>query len=352
MIFYWGQRYIDELIARFDLRSSAFIYSLPDANWNVVAIADTSANILERYAYTAYGVVQFLDEDFNPLSGNVSAYGWETLFCGYRYDSATGLYLVRDRSLNPAVGTWLTFDPLSYRKDSDRFRYVVNNPINATDPSGLLQLVTDAGWADNTTGCGPRSLCEKPAWKSNLGLHMVNAGHEIPFLTFGFPGVGKIKAVVWLQRVEVSREWSLCKSPLGIRRSKSYHYWEWFSPISFGRQLGEGQLPSVHAPIRLFGLLLADYRFFGIDFHETRSKSCFCYVSMTHRISSYAGITYGAASDKFFGVLATDNTAPPNVMPDVPRQGSAIALGTALEWGFTVKCILGRCVRTEIYGVS
>ena len=40
-IFYWGQRYIDELIARFDLSSSAFIYSLPDANWNVVAIADS-----------------------------------------------------------------------------------------------------------------------------------------------------------------------------------------------------------------------------------------------------------------------------------------------------------------------
>ena len=46
-IFYWGLRYIDELIARFDLRSSAFIYSLPDANWNVVAIADTSASVLD-----------------------------------------------------------------------------------------------------------------------------------------------------------------------------------------------------------------------------------------------------------------------------------------------------------------
>ena len=81
-IFYWGLRYIDDLIARYTIDGDS-IFSLPDANWNVVAIADTSAAVLERYAYTPYGVVQFLDDDFTALSGNVSAYAWETLYCGY-----------------------------------------------------------------------------------------------------------------------------------------------------------------------------------------------------------------------------------------------------------------------------
>ena len=73
-IFYWGLRYIDDLIARYTI-DGASIFSLADANWNVVAIADTSAAVLERYAYTPYGVAQFLDAGFNPIS--VSAYGWE-----------------------------------------------------------------------------------------------------------------------------------------------------------------------------------------------------------------------------------------------------------------------------------
>jgi hypothetical protein len=62
----------------------------------------TSA-VVERYAYTPYGVVLFLNNSFDPLSGNVSAYSWETLYCGYRYDATPGLYPVRNRWLNPRV---------------------------------------------------------------------------------------------------------------------------------------------------------------------------------------------------------------------------------------------------------
>ena len=47
--------------------------------------------------------MQFLNGSFAPLSGNVSAYAWETLYCGYRYDAAVGLYLVRNRWLDPAA---------------------------------------------------------------------------------------------------------------------------------------------------------------------------------------------------------------------------------------------------------
>ena len=140
-IFYWGQRYIDELIARFDLRSSAFIYSLPDANWNVVAIADPTADdgagaIVERYAYTPYGVVQFLAENFTPLTGNASAYGWETLFCGYRYDAAIGLYLVRNRLLLPPLGCWLSRDPKAAGRPFSLGEYSESRPLSLTDPGG------------------------------------------------------------------------------------------------------------------------------------------------------------------------------------------------------------------------
>ena len=113
-IFYWGPRYIDELIARFDLHSSAFIYSLPDANWNVVAIADTSATVLERYAYTAYGVVLFLDADFVPLSGNVSGYGWETFIAGTATTPRSASTSPQSPAPHPPpspLGCWLSQEP-------------------------------------------------------------------------------------------------------------------------------------------------------------------------------------------------------------------------------------------------
>ena len=69
----------------------------------------------ERYAYTAYGVVLFLNGSFAPLSGNVSAYEWETLYCGYRYDAVTGLYIVRRRWFNPSFGSWCrSRDPIPF----------------------------------------------------------------------------------------------------------------------------------------------------------------------------------------------------------------------------------------------
>jgi hypothetical protein len=57
--FVWGLRYIDDCVLR-DRSTTGTInerlYAMQDANWNVVAICNTSAAVLERYAYTAYGV--------------------------------------------------------------------------------------------------------------------------------------------------------------------------------------------------------------------------------------------------------------------------------------------------------
>ena len=104
----------------------------------------SGGSVLERYAYTPYGVVQFLNASFDPLSGNASAYSWETLYCGYRYDAAVGLYLVRNRWLNPPLGCWLSRDPATgSRHDGHLLEYASGNPVSRTDPSGL-QPLTDS----------------------------------------------------------------------------------------------------------------------------------------------------------------------------------------------------------------
>jgi hypothetical protein len=66
------------------------IYYLNDANFNVVALANTSGAVIERYAYSPYGEINILDDDYDPDSDGASDVGNELLFQGLRFDPYTG----------------------------------------------------------------------------------------------------------------------------------------------------------------------------------------------------------------------------------------------------------------------
>ncbi len=144
--FVWGLDHVDDLLLR-DRDTSEpkngtldeRFYALQDANWNVVALADTGGDIQERYAYTAYGVPEYLTASF--ASRNNSDYEWEVLYGGYRFDADTGVYQVRHRMLAPEFG-WLQRDPLGLASDVNLFRYVANAPVNHLDPLGLIKSKT------------------------------------------------------------------------------------------------------------------------------------------------------------------------------------------------------------------
>ncbi len=138
--FVWGQRYIDDLVLRD--RSTERLYALQDANWNVTAIVNTSGMVQERYSYTAYGLPTFLNPDFSIRTSG-SAYAWETLYCGYRWDSDSWLYQVRNRYLNSLLGLWITRDPIGFEGDpANIYRYVRNQALGSIDPVGLADPST------------------------------------------------------------------------------------------------------------------------------------------------------------------------------------------------------------------
>jgi RHS repeat-associated protein len=138
--FVWGLRYIDDLVLRdrdtdgngtLDER----LYSLQDANWNVIAICDIAGTAKERFAYTPYGVPAFLTASFVATS---DAFAWESLYCGYRYDSVAGLNCVRNRYLHSPLGRWVTCDPVEYQSGSQNlYLYALNNPTRFRDAKGL-----------------------------------------------------------------------------------------------------------------------------------------------------------------------------------------------------------------------
>lgn len=164
--FVWGQRYIDDVLLRD--RGSERFYAMQDPNWNVTGIASPTGNVSERYLYAAYGMPIFMNSSFLQLSA--SAYDWETLFAGYRFDSVPGVYYIRMRSLNPRLGTWSQRDPVMAEDNLNLYAYATSNPVGLTDSIGLapslpsenfppLPAVPEDGGENGTSGTDDACQC-------------------------------------------------------------------------------------------------------------------------------------------------------------------------------------------------
>jgi len=75
------------------------------ANFNAVALADSSGSAAEKIKYHPYGQYSFI------LDGST---GNTLLFQGQRYDAESGLYYFRNRYLSPVLGRFLQRDPKEY----------------------------------------------------------------------------------------------------------------------------------------------------------------------------------------------------------------------------------------------
>ena len=59
-------------------------------------------------------------------------------FTGREYDAETGCYYYRARYYCPGTGRFLSEDPIGFRGlDTNFYRYVLNNPVRFSDPTGL-----------------------------------------------------------------------------------------------------------------------------------------------------------------------------------------------------------------------
>lgn len=121
-------------------RDSQTYYYHRDALGSVTEVTDSSGEIVERYEYDVYGAFVIFDENEDVIAE--SAIGNPYLFTGREYDPESGNYYYRARIYSPALGRFLSQDPLGFDAgDYNLYRYVFNNPVNAIDPTGELAFI-------------------------------------------------------------------------------------------------------------------------------------------------------------------------------------------------------------------
>jgi RHS repeat-associated protein len=111
-------------------------YYLRDALGSVVALADASGAVVERYWYDPYGTTYIYDAAGTTLRSE-SLYGNPFAWTGQRYDANVQLYHFRHRTYAPHLGRWLQRDPAGYEDGVNLYEYVLSNPATLFDPFGL-----------------------------------------------------------------------------------------------------------------------------------------------------------------------------------------------------------------------
>ena len=140
--FYTHGQGIDEPLAM--ERGGSFFYYHADGLGSITAITDQNRNVVQRYSYDSFGVPKYTETFRNSF-----------MYTGREWDKETGLYYYRARYYDPVVGRFIQKDPIGFRGGINLYSYVGQNPINYTDPSGLI---ANSGFVSQLAKMANRSL--------------------------------------------------------------------------------------------------------------------------------------------------------------------------------------------------
>ena len=118
-------------------------YMTADRLGSLRVVTDDAGGVDARHDYKPFG-----QELQAGVGGRTTGMGFVTdtarkKFTGYERDKDTGLDFAQARYYSPTLGRFTSVDPLMASGSTDnpqsfnRYTYVLNNPVNATDPTGL-----------------------------------------------------------------------------------------------------------------------------------------------------------------------------------------------------------------------
>ncbi len=128
-------------LSSFKYNASTYFYR-KDMMGNIIAILDSSGEIVVEYSYDAWG--NHTIKAYNKTIANANPFRYRSYF----YDTDTGLYYLKTRYYDPEVGRFLNMDAVDYADPLtlgglNLYSYCNNNPVIYIDPTGhfILQLV-------------------------------------------------------------------------------------------------------------------------------------------------------------------------------------------------------------------
>ena len=103
-------------------------YFHQDGLGSVTAMTNGSGAIVQTYTYDSFGNI------VNQTGSVENSY----TYTGREWDQEAGLYYYRARYMDPTTGRFLSEDPIGFDGGINFYAYVKNNPVNLTDPTGLI----------------------------------------------------------------------------------------------------------------------------------------------------------------------------------------------------------------------
>lgn len=120
-------------------------YLTTDSLGSPRVITDNNGNVISRRDFLPFGEEILANEnDRKAALGYNTGDNLRQKFTGYEKDTETDLDFARNRYYSGKVGRFSTVDPLMASAEItdpqsfNRYSYVLNNPLNLIDPSGLM----------------------------------------------------------------------------------------------------------------------------------------------------------------------------------------------------------------------